>query len=313
MALYRNNLPQMSGRKLLTDGGIETTLIFHEGFELPLFAAYVLLGDEKGRAGLRDYYRKFIAIASEAGSGFILESPTWRCSKGWGEKLGHDAEAIDRFNREAVAMMADLREEAQPLGPVVISGCIGPAGDAYSPETQLTAKGSEAYHRDQIAVFAGTEADIVTAITMTHTGEAIGITHAAKAAGMPAAISFTVETDGRLPSGQPLREAIREVDAATDGAPAYYMINCAHPDHFADVLKDDGSGWTARIHGLRANASRKSHAELDEAETLDEGDPIELGRDYASLSRLLPNLAVFGGCCGTDHRHVRAIAEICCH
>lgn len=131
---------------------------------------------------------------------------------------------------------------------------------------------------------------------------------AARAAGMPVVISFTLETDGHLPSGQSLAEAIRETDAATDGAPAYYMINCAHPSHFRDRLAE-GSDWRSRIRGLRANASRLSHAELDEATELDEGNPDELGADYRELRLLLPELAVFGGCCGTDHRHVEAIAR----
>jgi len=312
-ALHRTHLPQTNGCTMLTDGGIETTLIFHEGFDLPLFAAYVLMEDEEGRAALRRYYRKFIEIADETGSGFILDSPTWRCSTDWGARLGQDADRIARFNQDAIALMAELRDEARTSGPVVISGCIGPRGDGYAPETQMSPDAAEAYHRHQIDAFTHTEADMVAAITMTHVGEAIGIVNAAKAAGIPVAISFTVETNGCLPSGQSLRSAIADVDAATNSAPAYYMINCAHPDHFADILKDDGSGWTDRIQGLRANASRKSHAELDESETLDEGDPDELGGEYASLTALLPNLNVFGGCCGTDHRHIRAIAQYCCN
>lgn len=311
--LYRNNLPQLSGQTLLTDGGIETTLIFHEGIELPLFAAYVLVDDDTGREALRHYYRRFIDIAEDAGTGFILESPTWRCSRDWGAGLGHDQDTVARLNREAIGLMGGLRGDAKTRGPVVISGCIGPRGDGYAPDSRMTAEEAEDYHRHQIEAFAATEADMVTAVTMTYAAEATGIARAAKAAGIPAAISFTLETDGHLPSGQPLDDAIREIDASTARGPAYYMINCAHPDHFADVLQDDGSGWTSRIRGLRANASRQSHAQLDEAETLDDGNPDELGRDYASLTRLLPNLSIFGGCCGTDHRHVRAIAHFCCH
>lgn len=191
-------------------------------------------------------------------------------------------------------------------GPFVISGCIGPRGDGYAPDLQMAPDEAEAYHCHQVGAFAGTETDMVTAVTMTHTGEALGLARAAERAGLPVVISFTLETDGRLPSGQPLGEAIQEVDEETGRAPAYYMINCAHPEHFADVLEDDGSGWTTRIRGLRANASRKSHAELDESETLDDGDPDELGRDYALLVARLPSLSVYGGCCGTDHRHISA-------
>lgn len=308
-ATYRANLPQMNGRTLLTDGGIETTLIFHEGFDLPLFASYVLLDDgARGRKALRDYYARYIDIARDTRSGFVLESPTWRCSRDWGARLGHDADRIAAFNRDAIALMEELRRDAGIDEPIVISGNIGPRGDGYAPETHMTAEVSEAYHRHQVETFAGTGADMIGAVTMTHTGEAIGIVRAARAAGIPVAISFTVETDGRLPTGQPLGEAIQQVDAETGNAPAYYMINCAHPTHFAGTVAG-GAGWTQRILGLRANASCMSHAELDACTELDEGNPVELGSQYRQLQVALPNLRVFGGCCGTDHRHVAEISR----
>jgi S-methylmethionine-dependent homocysteine/selenocysteine methylase len=165
----------------------------------------------------------------------------------------------------------------------------------------MTAEEAEAYHAVQIASLNG--ADTVTALTMTYADEAIGIVRAARKAGLPVVVSFTVETDGRLPSGQPLGEAIERTDRE---GPEYFMVNCAHPDHFADTL--DGE-WASRIRGLRANASPKSHVELDEAETLDTGDPAELGALYARLRERLPQLELVGGCCGTDHRHIAAIAE----
>jgi homocysteine S-methyltransferase len=164
------------------------------------------------------------------------------------------------------------------------------------------------YHATQIGTFASTSVDLVTALTMTYVAEAIGIVRAARQSGLPVVIGFTVETDGRLPSGQPLRQAIEQVDAETDGATAYFMINCAHPSHFYDVL-EPGAAWTDRVRGLRANASRMSHAELDEAEELDAGDPEELANEYVALRERLPQLTVLGGCCGTDHRHVEAISE----
>jgi S-methylmethionine-dependent homocysteine/selenocysteine methylase len=205
--------------------------------------------------------------------------------------------------------MEEIRAEYQtPETPFVISGCIGPQSDGYAPTTTMTAHESEAYHGVQIRTVAGTAADLVTALTMTYADEATGIVRAARAAGLPAVISFTVETDGRLPSGQTLGDAIEEVDGATDSAAAYFMVNCAHPTHFVDVL-DDGAPWTERIRGLRANASTKSHAELDEAEELDSGDPADLAARHAELARKLPSLSVIGGCCGTDHRHVMAICD----
>ena len=311
MANYRQNLPQLDNNGIfLTDGGIETTLIFHEGFDLPYFAAFDLLKSEAGRDALYNYFSTCAAIANRNGVGFVLESATWRASVDWAEKLGYTWDELVEANQEAIAILEDVRDEYETSNSkMVISGCIGPRGDGYSPAEQMTIDEAQMYHIAQIETFAQTSADMVTAITMTYTDEAIGLTQAAKTMGMPVAISFTVETDGRLPSGETLQEAIEKVDAVTDAYPAYYMINCAHPSHFDHVLGDEA--WVDRIQGLRANASVKSHAELDEAEELDDGNPHELGHQYQMLIERLPNLKVLGGCCGTDHRHIEQICLAC--
>jgi homocysteine S-methyltransferase len=312
MAKYRNKLPQLGEQTFLTDGGLETTLIFHNGIELPYFAAFDLLRTDEGRRTLRDYYARYAAIARHRGLGFIFESATWRASPDWAAKLGLSQHELDRINRAAIDMLEPLRAEFETArSPMVISGCVGPRGDGYKADTKMIAGEAAAYHGAAIRIYADAAADMVTAITMTYAEEAIGIARAASSAGMPAAISFTVETDGRLPSGQPLGEAIETVDAATDNAPAYYMVNCAHPTHFTDALATDAR-WLTRLKGLRANASKRSHAELDAAPDLDAGNPVELGNDYAALrGRLGGRLNVLGGCCGTDHRHVEAIAMRC--
>jgi S-methylmethionine-dependent homocysteine/selenocysteine methylase len=205
--------------------------------------------------------------------------------------------------------MEEIRDRYEGSeAPFVISGCVGPHGDGYSPEELLSAEAAASYHSTQIATFAGTSADMVTAITMTYAAEAIGIVRAAAREGLPAAISFTVETDGRLPSGQALGDAINQVDEETQQAAAYFMINCAHPTHFGHVL-EPGAPWLARVRGVRANASTRSHAELDEATELDDGDPDDLARRHGELRPSLPSLNVVGGCCGTDHRHVAAICR----
>ena len=305
-------LPHADDRLFLTDGGIETTLIFHEHVELPCFAAFILL--EQDRALLERYYRRYLAIAGRAGTGFVLESPTWRCSSDWGEKLGLDAARIFALNRDAIGLMHELRtahERAQPgAGPVVVSGCVGPRGDGYDPGLAMTADEAEAYHGAQIAALREARADMVTAITMTSTPEAIGIARAAGEAGLPVVLSFTLETDGRLPTGDTLRKAITDVDLATGGAPAYYMINCAHPTHFAHVL-EPGAAWSARVRGLRTNASRRSHKELNDSPDLDPGDPHELGAEHRALLARHPHINVLGGCCGTDHRHIEQIYSAC--
>ena len=303
----RGALPQLGGELFLTDGGIETTLIYHRGLDLPEFAAFDLLKDDEGTEELRRYFEPYLDLAKKYGAGFVLEGPTWRASPRWAAEIGYGPEDLDRMNRKAIALLAQLRDQYQgDVSPIVISGCIGPQDDGYDPKQKLTADQAAEYHSTQIGTFADTEADMVAALTMTYVEEAIGITRAAEEAGIPAAISFTLETDGNLPSGQPLSEAIGETDATTGGGPAYYMINCAHPTHFESVL---GGSWTTRIRGLRANASTKSHAELDEATELDDGDPDDLGARYAQLQKQLPELTVLGGCCGTDERHVARISQ----
>jgi S-methylmethionine-dependent homocysteine/selenocysteine methylase len=305
------SLPQLQGELFLTDGGLETTLVFHEGLDLPCFAAFPLLEDEAGRATLRRYYEEYVAIAVELGVGFVLEAPTWRSNPDWGEKLGYSIGALAEVSRRAIALVAEIREQRMTdRTPMVVSGCIGPRGDGYDPTLLMSADTASDYHRTQIETFAETPADMVTAQTLNYVDEAVGIARAAHDLGIPSVISFTVETDGHLPTGQPLREAIQEVDARTGGAPAYYMINCAHPTHFASAL-EPGASWVGRIMSLRANASTLSHAELDAATELDDGDPESLGREYRELRDRFPHLAVLGGCCGTDHRHVEAIGRAC--
>ncbi len=308
MPLYRNALPQLGEDLFITDGGLETVMIFHEGIELPHFAAIDMMRTQEGREKLRDYFRQYADIAARHDCGLIVECPTWRASPDWGAKLGYDKTELEALNKAAVALMADLRVAASMQKPFVISASIGPRGDGYDPGEVMSPQEAEAYHSFQTDIFAATEADMVTAMTITNTPEAIGVARAASAAKIPAAISFTVETDGRLPTGQPLGEAIMETDLESGASPAYYMINCAHPTHFAHVL-EEGGPWIERLKGLRVNASKCSHAELDEAEALDDGDPHKLGLENAALRRLVPGLTVLGGCCGTDHRHIEEIAK----
>jgi S-methylmethionine-dependent homocysteine/selenocysteine methylase len=308
---YRDQLPQLSDSIFLTDGGIETTLIFHEKLDLPSFAAFHLLNDPAGTSALRKYFRTYAALARKYELGFILESPTWRANPDWGTKLGYTGETLADANRKAIDLLVEIRSEFESgRGPIVISGCVGPRGDGYNPGGLMAAEEAAQYHGAQIRVFRDTAADMVTAITMNYVEEAIGIAQAAKSLGMPSAISFTVETDGKLPTGQTLRDAIQNVDDATGSAPAYYMINCAHPSHFEGVLAAD-EPWLERIRGIRANASTKSHAELNESAELDEGSPEDFGREHRALLGKLKKLNVLGGCCGTDHRHVEEICKAC--
>jgi len=311
MSKYRTKLPQMDGGIFLTDGGLETTLIFLEGQELPYFAAFDLMKTLDGKGLLKRYFERYATIARAHGAGFVLESPTWRANPDWGAKLGYSKEALDMANRESIELMAELRGVHEtPAEPFVISGCVGPRGDGYDPGQTMGADEAQDYHGAQIGIFADTDADMVTAITMTNASEAIGIARASQEAGIPCAISFTLETDGCLPAGESLKDAIAEVDEATGSGPAYYMINCAHPTHFDNMLAAGGP-WLRRLRGIRANASRRSHAELNDCPDLDDGDPAELGRQYRELVRRHPQVTILGGCCGTDHRHVEEIGRSC--
>jgi len=305
---YRSSLPQLDDRVLLSDGGMETTLVFIEGIDLPCFASFPVLEHEKGRAAMKRYFDPYLAVARRSRTGFLLEANTWRANPSWGAKLGYSLEGLAEANRRAVRFVEDIRDEEEtPERPFVISAPIGPEGDAYDPETRMTADEAHAFHSWQAGVLAETAADLLSGFTLSYVEEAIGIVRAAVDVGMPVVVSFTVETDGRLPSGQLLGEAIEQVDAETDGAAAYFMINCAHPTHFLSVL--DGQGPWHRILGIRANASAKSHTELDESEVLDDGDPVEFADGYLAIRERLPQLTVLGGCCGTDHRHVASVAD----
>ena len=311
MTPYRDALPQLSPELFLTDSGLETELIYNQGVDLQEFAAFPLLDDAAGMRRLRSYFAGHAAIAARADVGFLLESVTWRANADWGALLGYSTDALDQVNRKAIDLLVEVRAEWAVTGrPYPISGCVGPRDDGYAPAMVMTAEAARAYHRPQISTFADTQADLITAMTLAYPDEAIGIAQAARDVEMPVVLSFTLETDGKLPDGNTLAAAIQIVDDATDAYPAYYMINCAHPSHFASVL-DPNAQWTGRIRALRANGSTKSHAELDEATELDSGNPIAFGREHAALRSRFPHLTILGGCCGTDLRHIEQIATTC--
>lgn len=307
MTRYRGALPL--DRVLLTDGGLETTLIFREGIDLPLFAACDLLPTEEGRAQLVSYYDEFARLAVSRGTGLLLDTATWRANPDWTDLLGYTRPEFEDLNRRAVELAASLRDRYDsPDHPVVVAGVVGPRGDGYRPGNRQSVEDARAYHSAQIGVLADAGADVIEVLTMNYPDEAAGAALAASDAGIAVLVSFTVETDGRLASGESLREAVAFVEEGTGGSPAGYLVNCAHPEHLpADF--GGGAAWTARLVGYRANASRQSHQELDEATVLDDGDPRELGAQIAALKGRMPGLAILGGCCGTDFRHIVAIVE----
>jgi homocysteine S-methyltransferase len=303
MPRYRNSLPQLSGDIFLTDAGVETDLIFN----LREFAAHTLLPIPQSRAALSRYFEGFLSLANQQNTGFILDTVTWKAHRHWAEKLGATDDELKAANEESVRFIAELRDRfSGNAKPIVLNGVMAPRGDAYRPEAVISMDSAEQYFAQQLGWLAATEIDMVSALTFNQAGEAAGLAKAASEVGLPAVISFTVETNGALPNGQSLTDAIAEVDAATGQYPAN-MVNCAHPDHFGDTLLD--APWARRIRGIRANASRRSHAELDAAPELDAGNPHELAQQYRALADRMPWLNVFGGCCGSDLRHVTEIAR----
>lgn len=288
--------------RFVTDGGIETDLIFNRGIDLPEFAAFPLLDSEGGRAALWDYFGGYVDIAARAAAPLLLETPTWMANADRAAPLGFGPQDLDRINRDAVLFLQEFGASSG-LERWGVGGILGPRGDGYQTDGPVDPDQAAEYHRPQLASFAAAGADRATVLTLNEVGEAIGVSRAAHEVGIPIVIGLTVETDGRLLNGLSLAQAIAEVDAAAP--PEAFMINCAHPTHVAAGM-DEGS-WRERIGGLRVNASTRSHAELDEAEDLDAGDPVQLAADQAKLLDAFPNLMVLGGCCGTDARHVAAM------
>lgn len=301
-------LPHQTDDIFLTDGGSETWLMYKRGFELPNFSAFHLLNHKKANEALREYYAAFASVAVKLGTPFIFDSLTYRASRDWGALLGYSAEGLAEMNHKCIELYRACAAEAGlATENIVLSGCIGPKGDAYKTNHGLTAQGAESYHSEQIETFKAAGADIVTALTLSTTDEAIGIARASAKAGLPSVIAFTIEKDRKLRSGETLKQAIQTVDAATSNAPAYYMINCAHPVDFGPSLT--GEPWADRIRGLRANASSLDHGTLCKLGHLDEGNPDELAGQYVDIRSAHPKMNVFGGCCGTDHVHVETIGR----
>ncbi len=308
---YRSKLPQLSGKPFLVDGGIETYLMHHAGIDLPHFAAFPLLESESSLQIIDEYFRRFLEIAQAVEAGFVLESLTWRASRDWGAKLGYSRAALADVNRAAVALCVDRRRQwSHCVAPIVVSGCVGPRHDAYQMGVRMTADDALRYHIEQIGTFAATEVDVITAATLNNPEEGLGIVHAAQECNVPVVLSFTLDANGVLASGQSLAAAIRRIDDQSDGYVSYYGINCVHPSHFEHLFASRDA-CLSRVRAVRGNASKKSHVELDGANVLDEGDPEEFGEDYLRLTGTANQLNVLGGCCGTDHRHVAALAARC--
>ena len=303
---HNQAMPHMGRDLYLSYVGAETDIIFNKGIDLPGFASYPLLETDKGKEILRGYYSNLIELARKHGVGVILDSATWVANRDRGAQISQSRQSLERLNIEAIDIIAQMRKQYDDVS-IILCAQVGPRGDGYAPTDLMTAQEAENYHSEQIETLSRSDADFICGSTICYPEEAIGMVRSARRFGKAIAISFTVETDGCLPTGISLKDAIMAVDEATNAAAIYFMVNCAHPDHFSGVLVDEP--WLQRVKGFVANASRCSHAELDEAETLDDGDPLELGVQLAGLRRKFPHISILGGCCGTDMRHMENIAE----
>ncbi len=295
-------LPHETDRKFLVYAGTGTDLIFNHGVELPGFASFPLLENPETRAILAQQMRDLVELSADMGLGCILDAPTWMANADRAAPLGYDAERLRAVNKDGVALMEEVRQ-GSGRDDVLVSACIGPRYDPYADIPPISVGQARAYHNAQLSALKETSVDLVTGYTFNRTGEAAGCILASQDIGLPIIMSLVVETDGCLADGTPLIDAIDQIEAQTDGSALFYMVNCAHPTHFADVIKAH-----PRLKGVVANASSCSHAELDEAEELDDGDPVQLGQEIAAAMRDNPSIQVFGGCCGTDMRHLKQMA-----
>ncbi|MEW9920013.1 homocysteine S-methyltransferase family protein [Marimonas sp. MJW-29] len=303
-----DSLPQMNGQNMTCGGGFETWLQYVDGFELRHFCAFELINDKRGLACLTDYQRKLVEAAVENGFGVINEGLHYRASRDWGELIGFSREALEEINIRGIEFYRDIAKEYEsPETPMLVGGVIGPRGDAYNVGRTPNVAEAEDYHSEQIQTFKKAGADLVSALTFSSVEEAIGLAKAAKAEGMPVVISFFIAKGGKLKGGETLEEAIAAVDAATDNAPVYYMINCTHPTEFAPALT--AGDWINRLGGFMPNAVAMETLDLCKLGHLEDGDPKELGGQMAEIARRLPHINVWGGCCGTDGRHIAEIAR----
>jgi S-methylmethionine-dependent homocysteine/selenocysteine methylase len=294
MPRYRYNLPQLSQELFLTDGGIEDTLILDRGIDLSHDAACDSDKDADRELALVRYFQDYASLARDYRVGLMLESPTWQANSDWGIKLGYSYRELKDINRRSISLLEKIRKDYETRKTkIVISGCVGTRKNSCHPSDLMTAIEAEEYHFPQVVTFADTEADLVTAAAMTDAEEAIGIVRAAQFMRMPVTVTFVVETDGKLPTGQTLGEAIARVDGETDQAPLYYGIHCQLTSHFTELFGCD-MPWFERVRCIRA--AKPDNYSLE-----------ELGDRFRSLVRKHPHLNILGGCRGTDTHHVETI------
>ncbi len=298
-----------SGEYFLTEGGTETEIMYRHGFELPEFAMFPLLDTPKAVRALRSIFRAHLDVAAEFGLSFLLTGLDYRASPDWGAKLGYSPQALSDANMQSIEFLREISEGYEGQIPrLLIGGCLGPRGDAYGLNQNITAESAEDYHAVQLETLKKSGVDFAVAATFNNVPEAVGVSRAAARIGVPLFVSLTLDSTHRLKSGPSLGDAITEIDAlAGEAAPEFYLLNCSHPLEYEPAL-DDGK-WIKRLRGVRPNASKMEKIALCKLGHIEDGNPVELGEQIGDLSYRYTHMDIFGGCCGTGDSHLREIAK----
>ncbi len=288
---------------VLTDGAIETRAVYEFHRDLTDLEVFTLLGDAQGREILHTIYSTYAQIAAKFNVPMQLGTPTWRASRNW---TGDVAEV----NAQAVAL---VREVASSTGArVVIAGVIGPSSDGYDPSGALNTEDAVTYHREQASALASAGVDLLYAPTFPVTDELQGAARAMSEMKLPFAVAPMLHADGKMPDGTTLAAAIARLDEDAAARPWHYMLGCLYPTHAATALESlfrSAPALAHRVVGLKANGSPLPPESLDGSTTLQTTAPDVFARDLWECAQNF-GLHVLGGCCGTDTRHIEALAEL---
>lgn len=309
MAVQSPLPPMGSGEIFLTEGGSETEIMYRHGFELPEFAMFPLLDNPKAVSAMHGIFSKQLDVAAEFGLSFLLSGLDYRASPDWGAKLGYSPTALAEANTAAIDFLRDVAKGYEGQVPrLLFGGILGPRGDAYGLNREITADVAEEYHAVQLETLKLAGVDFACAMTFNNIPESVGAARAAAKIGVPLSVSLTLDSTHRLKSGPSLADAITEIDAQTgNDAPDFYLLNCSHPLEYEPALETED--WINRLRGVRPNASKMEKIALCKLGHIEEGNPVELGSQLRSLSERYPHMDIFGGCCGTGHSHLREIAK----
>ena len=300
-------LPRVDGTYYLTEGGIETEIMYKYGFELPHFAMFPLLDNPEALTAMKGIWQRSLRAAADNGFNAIMNGVDYRASPDWGALLGYTPDGLASMQMRAIDFLRDVaRDFEQDIDTIIISGTIGPRGDAYSRNETITADVAEEYHSVQLATLKKAGVDMAWAMTFNNIPEAVGTIRAAENTGIPIAMGLSLDSSSRLNSGPSMAEAVPEIDAQTNSAAAFFGLNCSHPLEFEPAL--DGGEWMKRLRSIRPNASPMDKIALCKIGHLEDGDPDELAQQMLDVARRMPHMDIFGGCCGTDERHLSKIA-----